>query len=122
MSVIPTILISNTAHGSAKGPYNGTDTTWYTDKYKGMGYYGHTDGLHTASFEITGLIGLINFQGSLAATPGEDDWFDIADTSIGNAVTASTTTSFVNFSGNFVWIRVAVTQFSAGTINKVIYN
>lgn len=122
MSIVPTVVISNTAHGAAKAEYDGTSEDWYTAAYKGDGYYGYTDGLHTVSYKTTGLVGIITVQASLAATPTELDWFDVADTSIGDGVTPLTTSSFANFTGNFVWIRIAVTSFTAGTINRVLYN
>lgn len=122
MSIVPTVVISNTAHGAENGPYNGTDTTWYSTAYKGDGYYGYTDGLQTVSYKLTGFVGIIGMQASLAATPTENDWFDIETTQVGNASTPTTISTYANFSGNFVWVRVAVTSFTAGTINRVLYN
>lgn len=80
-------------------------------------------------------------QGSLADTPTDNDWFDIElgdptagfsiDTSgvgsrnnISSVVyaTATTTSAAYNFTGNFVWIRVAIENFSGGTVNSVYMN
>jgi hypothetical protein len=122
MSIVPIVVISNTAHGASNGAYNGTDTTWYSTAYKGDGYYGYTDGLHTVSYKLTGFVGIIGFQASLATTPTSADWFDIEDSQVGNAVTPTTISTFKNFSGNFVWVRTAITSFTAGTINRVLYN
>ena len=63
-------------------------------------------------------------QGSLATTPTEEDWFDI----IGTTVTSdqSTTTSSVNFTGNFVWVRAKVTTTNSdgnrSMINSILLN
>ena len=122
MSIVPTVIISNTAHGAANGAYNGTDLDWYSTSYYGRGFYGYTDGLHTASYKLTDFVGIIGFQATLATQPTEDDWFDIVDSQVGDGETPTTTSSFVNFNGNFVWIRVAVASFTAGTINRVLYN
>lgn len=122
MSIVPTVVISNTAHGAENGPYNGTDTTWYSTNYKGDGYYGYTDGLQTVSYKLTGFVGVIGMQATLAATPTANDWFDIETTQVGNSTTPTTISTYANFSGNFVWVRVAVTSFTAGTINRVLYN
>lgn len=128
MSTVPTVVISNTAHGASNGPYNGTDINWYTPKYKGDGYYGYTDGLHTVSYKLTGFVGQIGMQASLATNPTDTDWFDLEDTQIGNAPIngipgdAVTLSIYRNFNGNFVWVRVAVINFTAGTINRVLYN
>jgi hypothetical protein len=121
MSIVPTVVISNTAHGAANGEYDGSSTIWYTNKYKGDGYYGYTDGLHTASYKLTGFVGTIGFQATLATDPKDSDWFDVTE-SFGDTVTPVTDSVFVNFSGNFVWVRAVVTNFTAGTINRVIYN
>ena len=121
MSIVPTVVISNTAHGAANGDYNGTDTTWYTAKYKGDGYYGYTDGLHTVSYTLTGFIGVLKIQATLAIEPTDNDWFDI-DFSAGDGVMPYTDKGYSNFVGNFVWVRIAVINFTAGTINRVLYN
>lgn len=122
MSIVPIVVISNTAHGASNGPYNGTDLDWYTPQYKGAGYYGYTDGLHTYSYNLTGFVGVIGFQGSLATTPTDADWFDIDTSQVGDGVDPVTASGFANFSGNFVWVRAAITNFTAGTINRVLYN
>jgi hypothetical protein len=122
MSIVPTVVISNTAHGASNGPYNGTNLNWFSDKYKGDGYYGYTDGLHTVSYKLTGFIGTIGFQASLATTPTEQDWFDLAESQVGDNVNPLTINTFKNFSGNFVWVRASITSFTAGTINRVLYN
>ena len=122
MSIVPTVVISNTAHGAANKEYNGTDTTWYSTPYKGDGYYGYTDGLHTASYKLTNFVGIVGFQASLATTPTDADWFDIPESQVGDGTTPQTASTFANFSGNFVWIRVAVVNFTDGTINRVLYN
>ena len=122
MSIVPVVVISNTAHGAKNGDYNGTDLDWYSAKYKGDGYYGYTDGLHTASYKLTDFVGVIGFQASLATNPTDADWFDLPDSQVGDGSTPTTSSTYANFSGNFVWVRAAITSFTAGTINRVLYN
>jgi multisubunit Na+/H+ antiporter MnhB subunit len=122
MSIVPTVVISNVAFGNAYGDYNGTDINWASQAYKGDGYYGYTDGLHTVSYQLTGFVGILTVQASLATAPTENDWFNIDSAQIGDAVTAITNQGYFNFFGNFVWIRIGVTSFTAGTINKVLYS
>lgn len=135
MSIVPTIVLAETSHGAANGPYsgtnppttnwdgtyNGTDLDWYSRQFPGDGYYGYTDGLHTISYNLIGFVGTIGFQASLATSPTNTDWFDIPDTQIGDNVNPLTIATYKNFSGNFVWVRAAITSFTAGTINKVLY-
>jgi hypothetical protein len=106
------ILNSQTHSGLNSDPITVTG-----DKFKGDGYYGWGDGLHTISFETTVFVGTITIQASLATLPEENDWFNVdgATCSVGTGI------SIVNFTGNFVWVR-AVATYTAGTINRVLFN
>ena len=141
MALTSITLVPTTTFGTATGNYDGSSTTFYSDKQKGDGYYGYTDGLHTAAIYLTNFIGKITLQGTLAKDPVEADWFNISLGAGGVASTVSTTglvsqtivddieyteatTNQIsyNFVGNLVWIRVKVEDFTAGTIRKIIYN
>src|SRR6056300_1154673 len=90
-------------------------------KFKGDGYYSQPDGVHTVSYKVnTTLTGSIKMQGTLATTPTEDDWFDIAGTTF--TTDQSTTISSANFTGNFVWVRAKATGVTAGTITEILLN
>lgn len=100
-------------------------TGFVSDKAKGDGYYSQPDGVHTVAYQVNstfahGTDGGIKMQGSLATTPTEDDWFDIA----GSTFTAdqSTLIGTANFTGNFVWVRAKATLITAGTISSVLIN
>ena len=96
-------------------------TGFVSDKSKGDGYYSQPDGVHTVAYQVNStLAGAIKMQGSLATTPTEDDWFDIA----GSTFTAdqSTLIGTANFTGNFVWVRAKATSVTAGTISSVLIN
>jgi hypothetical protein len=98
------------------------ESTVTGDRFKGDGYYSSNDGLHTVAYYLSGFVGIIKIQGTLASNPSSSDWFDISGTTVGNGSTVISENTFKNFVGNFVWIRVIVTNFSAGTVNKVLYN
>jgi hypothetical protein len=94
-----------------------------SDKQKGDGYYSQPDGVHTVAYKIdTSVVAAttIKMQGSLATTPTEDDWFDIADS--GPTPDLSTTIFSFNFTGNFVWVRAKITGMTAGTITEILLN
>ena len=96
-------------------------TGFVTDKYQGDGYYSHTDGIHTVAYHVLAtLTGSVKMQGSLATTPTESDWFDIADTTF--TTDQSTTIFSSNFTGNFVWVRAKATNVTAGSVMKILYN
>jgi len=122
MASLPTVVLSATSFGQVYPPYDGSSTTWSSNKFKGNGYYGYTDGLHTVSYKLSGFIGILKFQATLVTNPTESDWFDVNGTSIGDGTSAVNGTTFYNFTGNFVWCRAHITNFSAGSIQQVLYN
>ena len=114
-----TTLLVTTAHGSAVGNYDGSSTSFNSDKVKGDGYYGFSDGVHTVQTRCTNLIGTVKIQGTLVKDPASTDWVDIASVVTTDGSTAITNSYFNNFTGNFVWVRIAVSDFAAGSINNI---
>ena len=112
-------VTTETADGSTTVTLD--NTGFVSAKFQGDGYYSQPDGVHTVSYKVnTTLTGSIKMQGSLATTPTEDDWFDIAGTIF--TTDQSTTISSANFTGNFVWVRAKATGVTAGTISSVLLN
>jgi hypothetical protein len=121
-----TIALGDNADGSTT--FTLDMTGFVTDKAKGDGYYSQTDGVHTVAYHPSSTInddstiGLV-MQGTLATTPTEDDWFDIAGTTIDQTNLDGSTLAFhVSFTGNFVWVRAKVSGMTAGSITKILYN
>ena len=92
---------------------------------KGDGYFGSSDGLHTVTYTVTpNFEGTLTVQASLITDPIESDWFGVKDTDIEYStpiVPATTTTNYVNFTGNFVWIRAIVHRSSNLTNGSVMF-
>ena len=88
------------------------DTLFNSTPEKGDGYFGAADGLHTVTYTVTpNFAGTLTMQATLATDPIEADWFPVTDTTVRYAqplVPATTTTNYVNFTGNFVWVRARV--------------
>lgn len=122
-------------------PNTGTTAlTYLSDRVKGDGYYGGSSGFHTVQIQISDFVGRFEMQASLASEPSSSDWFSVelgsptnqsVDTSgLSNDanityVQYSTATSIVktyNFTGNFVWVRAKISEFTEGTINGIKYN
>jgi hypothetical protein len=119
-----------------------TNALIYTsDKVKGDGYFSGSDGLHTAFWNVSNFKGTISIQGSLSTSPQENDWADIKLSSPNNSYTVDTTglisavvitaqsyttsttaISTYNFTGNFVWLRAQVRNFTQGTVNVISIN
>jgi hypothetical protein len=92
------------------------------DKYKGDGYYGRSDGIHTVQYDITGFIGTISIQATLAVDPTQDDWFTVYTQSYPVSNDEGTSlTKITNFTGNYVWIRAYV-EYTDGSINSIKLN
>ena len=100
-------------------------TGFVTDKAKGDGYYSQPDGVHTVAYQVVNrgdstddFIGTIKMQGSLATTPTENDWFDIAGTTYTSD--QSTTIATFNFTGNFVWVRAKCETTNASSNGALV--
>ena len=97
-----------------------------SDKVKGDGYYGRSDGFHTIQINLADFTGDLTFQGTLAIAPTDDDWFDIETTdqltTLSYSSDSTTVNIFKNFIGNFVWIRVQVTNWTTGSISSILMN
>lgn len=115
-----TTLIPSTTHGTPSGNYDGSSPSFSSDSAKADGYYGYTDGLHTVAVATDGFVGVISIQGTLASEPTEDDWFTV--TSYGDGSSVTTTNTVENFTGNFVYVRANVTNFTAGSITSIQFN
>lgn len=96
---------------------------------KGDGYYGSADGLHTVTYTVTpNFEGTLTMQATLATSPVEADWFTVNNTSVTYQtpiVPATTTTNYVNFTGNFVWVRAVVHRsdnLTNGSVTFINYN
>ena len=112
MSSVSETILSNQVH-----PGDSTSVAVTGTKYKGDGYYGRADGFHTVQYNVAEFNGTIKMQGTLAITPAETDYFDIA----GTEEVGTDGTYFKNFTGNFVWVRVVAT-YTSGTIQSVLLN
>ena len=97
-----------------------------SDKVQGDGYYGRSDGFHTVQINLADFTGDLTFQGTLAITPTDEDWFDIETTdqltTLSYSSDSTTVNIFKNFIGNFVWIRVQVTNWTTGSISSILMN
>lgn len=109
------------------------------DKYRGDGYYGRSDGLHTVQIDLDGFIGKIEMQASLEIDPQTEDWFTVElgtgsqtiDTTgvireenitFVEYTESTTNTKSYNFTGNYVWVRAYVYDWTDGTVNSILLN
>ena len=105
-------ILSNQTH-----PGDSTSVTVNGDKFKGDGYYGRSDGLHTVQMNYVGLTGTINIQATLALEPDDEDWFTVQQL----VPAQKTENTYTNFTGNYVWIRAQLI-YTDGTVNSIVLN
>lgn len=120
------ITYTNTASVQVVYPVNTTTTmVYYSEKIKGDGYFGSSDGLHTVMISADmNFVGTATIQASLATNPGSDDWFDVNGTSVSYDLMdprTGGTVDCVNFTGNFVWVRGLV-QIDRGVVESILVN
>ena len=77
MPILSSTLVSSQSH-----PSDSSVATITSEKFKGDGYYGRSDGLHTVQLKFTEFIGTFKMQGALAVDPSSADWFDIDNTDL----------------------------------------
>jgi len=109
------------------------------DKYRGDGYYGRSDGLHTVQIDLDGFLGKVEMQATLAIDPQTEDWFTVelgtgsqtVDTTgvireenitFVEYTESTTNTKSYNFTGNYVWVRAHVYDWTDGTVNSILLN
>lgn len=100
-------------------------------KYRGAGFYGKSGGLHTVQWSLYNFVGSIGLQASVELNPTSTDWFLISFGDFENGVmndtpklyeylTSTTEVYSRNFSGNFIWIRAFITNWTQGNVNSII--
>jgi len=117
MSSNSELILSQNTH-----PADSSVETVTGDKFKGDGFYGRSDGIHTVQYAITDFVGTVYIQATLAAEPVDADWFTVYEQTYPLDNENSTTRSNIdNFTGNYVWVRAKVV-YSAGTVNRILLN
>lgn len=120
MAINSEIILSNQVH-----PGDSTTETVTGEKYKGDGYYSRADGFHTVQYSVNGFIGSIVMQATLATSPTTSDWFTLSATEHSSTSTDSnnaTGTFIKNFTGNYVWVRAIVSDWTDGSISSILLN
>ena len=138
------ITNGNTSTYTVQVDYPNTATTaliYSSERIKGDGYFGGSDGLHTVFWSVSDFIGTIEVQATLASEPVEADWVTVKLTEPGNRFTVdttglitangvettryttpTTTSKSYNFTGNFVWLRGHISEFTQGVMNGISIN
>jgi len=105
-------LLPATTFGTPSGNYNGNSTSFVGNAVPAANYYGGQGSVQTLTFTVANLRATLTTQATLNDDPTQDHWFDVYALTA-NATSNTTTNSPI---GNFSWLRVAVTNFTAGNI------
>ena len=91
----------------------------------GDGFYGRSDGFHTVQYNLSGFTGTVIIQATLETNPSEEDWFTVYsqdyDLIIETAAEDKAQT-ITNFTGNYVYVRAVIDNWTAGTVNSIFLN
>jgi hypothetical protein len=95
------------------------------EMFKGDGFYGRSDGIHTIQYSVQGFIGSVEIEATLATDPVDADWFLVPATTHTSLTTgdAEASGAFIkNFTGNYVWVRATIRNWTDGTVLSVLLN
>ena len=99
--------------------YNGGGTAnVYTvtgNSQPAAGYYLGDESLQTINYRVSNCTGNLVIEATLAASPANDDWFQVFEFE----ANASNTTAYHNLEGNFVYLRAKIEDFSQGIVDYV---
>lgn len=110
-------ILANVVHGTPTGNYDGSSQDWVSDAAQAADYYHGRGHVQTLLFVTTGFVGTIEVDATLDYNPNTATWFRTA--SFGGDSVVSTGTVPITVTGNFTWMRLRITDFSAGTIDSV---
>lgn len=117
MSSNSKLILSQNSH-----PGDSSVETVVGDKAKGDGFYGRSDGIHTVQYSLTGFVGTISIEATLATEPVDADWFTVYEQTYPlSGDNSATSSKIANFTGNYVWVRAKVV-YSDGTVNSILLN
>ena len=82
-------------------------------------YYGGRGSTQTLTYTVNNFTGNVKIEASLYSSKDAAHWFEVPDAAYSPA--AGTTDVVTRTAiGNFVWVRIVVTDFTAGTISATL--
>lgn len=112
------ILLPQTAYTPAT-PSTPVNTTVTGSAHPGASYYLSSQDLQTISWATTNFKGTLTVQASLVDTPTtNNDWFTVMNIVYSDPA-GTTINSFNNVTGNFLWVRAMIKNFTQGTLDHI---
>jgi hypothetical protein len=116
MSTVLTIL-GLTQNGVPSGNYDGSSADFDSDGAKAVGYYRGQGSMQTIYQRMSGFQGVITLQATLDQDWQAANWVDV--NVFGDPSSISTGVYPITLTGNYTWMRVRITDFSAGQIDSI---
>lgn len=111
-------LLAATEYGVPAGNYDGSSQNWTSEPVQAADYYrGRGSSTQTVTFSLAGFDGRIILEATLDTEPTDAAWFETYR--IGDPGTPLSDFHPQTVPGNFVWMRVRVELFDAGTISYI---
>lgn len=117
-------LLPAVAFGSSNQLYDGSQTEFVGLPEKAASYYSKNQQYsQTFAWHVTDFEGIIHIEATLDTDPNTAEWVDLftiagADNGAGGYIPLTEDDWALN-DGNYTWIRVRVTDFTAGSITRV---
>jgi hypothetical protein len=90
------------------------------DAYPAANYYGGRNNTQTVTYTVNNFSGNVRLEASLYSSKDDAHWFEVLESiyspNPGN-VTDVVSRTLV---GNYVWVRVRITDFTSGTISTTL--
>ena len=120
MATVPLVLLNSSA--------NSLNITGLP--FKAPGYFGYTNNSMTTQWAMANFIGRLYLEGSLASTPGTNDWFTITMKEYSTPSPGTTRNDYITFGTNILWIRARIDRTynsslnlsNSGTISNILLN
>ena len=117
MSLNNFALLATTTYGQASGNYDGSSQDFHGNPVIAADYYSGYGSIQTVNISVTDFVGTVHLEATLNDLADQAAWFEV-DTFVSELL-PTTEIRPVTVLGNFVYMRVRVTGFDAGTINSI---
>lgn len=117
------VLLASTEYGTPSGNYDGSSSSFSSDRIKAVAYYKTTTSSQSIRFRSNDFEGVVKIEATLDADPqSNSEWFDAYSFPGDSAVDGSsaiTTDYSITLQGNFTWLRATVENFTGGVIGPI---
>lgn len=108
------IMLPQTTYTAGPPP----NTNVIGNSVTGASYYLSSQDLQTVTWSITNFKGTIYVQATLEDNPTNNDWFNVFNV-VYNSQAGTTINSYNNITGNFLYLRAGISNFTSGVVEHI---